>query len=222
MEETFSSLVSPQILFPRLRVPPGASEGPKKQRSRRERRAEASSCRASTAPPVWGQRSDEKVDQGEQEEDEADVRTQKACSVLLDGAVGFGGERRTHSSHPCSTSLQQLTLASLRFTSDNFITSGTIIIISKTHPNKNIKNGSNLRKPPRTTRFGFGFCPAGVVAAADGLFRRLKTINRKSAGIKKSAKEGGATFRKLSAALRFGRATCGPRAAGLTHLFYGR
>lgn len=99
MEETFSSLVSPQILFPRLRVPPGASEGQK------NRRAEAFSCRASTAPPVWGQRSDEKVDQGEEEEeeDEADVLTQKACSALLDGAVGFGGERRTRSSHPCST-----------------------------------------------------------------------------------------------------------------------
>lgn len=98
MEETFSSLVSPQILFPRPRVPPGASEGQKNRGGSRLSPAGPPQLRR-----VWGQRSDEKVDQGEEEEDEADVPTQKACSVLLDGAVGFGGERRTRSSHPYST-----------------------------------------------------------------------------------------------------------------------
>lgn len=46
MEETFSSLVSPQILFPCLRVPSGASEGGKKKGG--EKRSGTFSCRASS------------------------------------------------------------------------------------------------------------------------------------------------------------------------------
>lgn len=51
MEETFSSLVSPQILFPCLRVPSGASEGGKKKEERKGLGL------SPAGPPVFMQRS---------------------------------------------------------------------------------------------------------------------------------------------------------------------